>query len=570
MYPQLYKKISFLKEQSEIMKIIFLYRYVSLIVTSSFYLLADSTHSFENKIFIVACISISSVIISYLYIKNQNCTDKIMILILIETIGNSFILIPSGGLNSPYVWYSLNTIVIASVALHKKYCWINLVVYLFSSTYLSHLILQKEQTLMQIISEESNLILSFILITGIIQLLTKYAKRVQDEGLKLTETNRKLVLANKKNKESLGYIMELYEATQLFTTQETPSDLIELMLDYSQKVMKTDTVIFIHPRREGKKVVIESNNLAEDLEEVICCEISSIWHNTVESEIPIEMIIKDQKYVFIAIKYNYKVFGILGITRTSTKMQNNYEEITEQLRFLASLSSITLEKFELEKVTEGLLINEEQNRIANEIHDGILQRLFSTSCGVFSIVKRVREMNTDEIEEELNIIRRAVNNVMKDLRSTVYGLSWKKDGANNFISDIESYINEIKALNNIDIKFDLTGDDELLSIAQKKAMYRIICEGIGNAVRHGNAQNIEVSIISRRQGMSLIINDDGKGFNMRGIDKSERFGLGVKNIYHLTHSLNGTIKFESQIGKGTRINIVIPNVIQEMYKEEVV
>lgn len=548
----------------------FFYRYTSLIITSIFYLLSDLDHSIERKIFIVTCISISSIIINYLYIKNESSTSKIILLVLIETIGNSFILIPSGGLNSPYVWYSLNTILIASMKLNRKCCWINLFIYLFNSTYIFQYILGDRSNIINTITEQSNLILSFILITAIIQLISKYTKKIEDKSLKLTETNNQLMLANKTIKDNMNYVMELYQAAHMFSTQQNRNELIELIIDYGKKIIKTDTVVFLHSTKEGNKMIIESDGGCKNLEDKIASEISKVWDKIVDFEAPIKMQIKDKEFIFTCIRCNYKVYGILGIDITSRRTEIKYKETIEQLKFLTSLSSITLEKFELEQMNEGLLINEEQNRIANEIHDAILQRLFSISCGMFGLIKNLGMININQIETELNMIRCSINNVMKDLRSTIYGLSWKKDGLNNFIVNIENYIDEIETLNSIDIRFNVEGNHELLSMMQKKALYRIICEAIGNAVRHGKAKHIEANLIIGANTISLEIVDNGVGFETISLEKEENRGLGIKNIYQLVHSLNGMISLDSNLGIGTRIDITIPNSMHQLYEEEVI
>lgn len=564
-YHKFYKNIISLKEQSEIIKIMFFYRYASLIITSTFYLLSDLDHSIPRKAFIVACISISSIMINYLYIKNESSTPKIILLVLIETIGNSFILIPSGGLNSPYVWYSLNTILIASVKLNMKYCWINLFIYLFNSTYMAQYLLGNGNNITSVTAEQSNLILSFILITAIILLLSKYIKKVEDKSLKLTEINKQLIAANKAIKDNMNYVMELYQAVHMFSTQENRDGLIQLIINHGGKIIKTNTIVFLHSIKNRNQVIIECKNGCEALKDSITKEILPAWDTIVDSEIPVKIEIKDKEFIFTCLRCNYKVYGILGMDITGV----NDKEVIEQLRFLTSLSSITLEKFELEQVNEALLINQEQNRIANEIHDGILQRLFSISCGMFGAIKNLGKINTNQTEAELNVIRGSIQNVMKDLRSTIYGLSWKKDGLNNFIVNIENYIYEMKVLNDIDIQFHVEGNHELLSIMQKKAIYRIICEAIGNAVRHGKAKMIEVILIIGANTISLEIVDNGVGFETKSVE-GEKVGLGIKNIYLLTHSLNGIISIDSNIGVGTRIDITIPNSIQQLYEEEVV
>jgi len=131
------KNLELFRKQPEIIKLIYLYRFISLLCTSFFYITGVTTHSVERKFFIIICITMSSIILSNLYLKNKGLQKHIILLVFIETVGNIIILIPSGGIRSPYVWNCLNTILIASVELKRYYCWVNLGIYLLVVNFLS-------------------------------------------------------------------------------------------------------------------------------------------------------------------------------------------------------------------------------------------------------------------------------------------------------------------------------------------------------------------------------------------------------------------------------------------------
>lgn len=551
------RKLLFINEQSQKNKIILIYRYLSLIITSFFYFLNNQNHSLTKKAFIIGCIFVASVILSYLYIKNQKSVSKIKILILIETIGNSLILIPSGGLNSPYIWNSLNTIIISAFELRKEYCFVNLFIYIFVSKFLVR-IYENNHTLHVKQSEELNIILSLVLITSIIQLLSMYIARIQNESNKLEEANKKLILANKKIKDSIDQIMEMYRVVHFFTEHEDKESLIELIVKYTKETTKVKSAIFWNIERDKKKMVIEGEETPLNLKDTLDDELSKI-NSFSKSEAPICINMDNREYIFYSIKSNQKMYGALGIEIACTKDDEIYKESTEQIKFLSELSSLAFERASSEDAYNRLIISEEQNRIANEIHDSVLQRLFSISCGIYGLNKNIYNLSADEIKDELNRMRRSLDSSMKELRNTIYRLSWSKDGIDAFEVDIKKYINDIKVLTNMNISFNIFGNHELLSSIQKKAFYRIICEGIGNAVRHGEATNIEINLNILEDNCLLEIIDDGKGFDLNKKKSDKQMGLGIKNIYYLIHSLNGSIEVKSAIGCGTAIKAFIPN-----------
>jgi len=550
------KWFTFLRNRLEESRILLLYRYISLFITSTFYFLNNLEHSVIKKIFIISCLTISAIILSYLYLIFEKSTKNIKLLLFIETIGNSILLIPSGGVNSPFIWYTLNTILICSIFLKKRYCWLNLLIYLLSSNIMEYFVSGKELDILKFISNESNLILSFLLITAAVQVWSIFVKKTRDKSRKLEEANAQLELANSMNIEFMDHIMALYQSVNLLTNQGNKEGLIKLLFQYTKKVTKSKTVFYYDISSEQNRICLDGNSeLIKPLEECISKDLKKI----IEYKAPLEINVLNREFKIMLVKSTYKDYGILGFELADSRESILYKNNIHQLQFLSELLSIAFERFYLEEINERLLITEEQNRIANEIHDSVLQRLFSMSCGIFSLMKKLDEYSLEEIEKELDLIRKATNTVMKELRAKIYGYSWKKSGSSSFAMDIKKYIDDIKKLSNVIIPFSIAGSDELLSCNQKKAIYRMICEGIGNAVRHGEAKVIEVCLAINQRDTTLVIIDNGKGFDLNKVRASNTRGLGLENLYQITESLQGKIKIESKLGSGTKIEVIVPN-----------
>lgn len=86
------------------------------------------------------------------------------------------------------------------------------------------------------------------------------------------------------------------------------------------------------------------------------------------------------------------------------------------------------------------------------------------------------------------------------------------------------------------------------------SIYRIIQEALSNIIKHAEAHNVEIQIIQHRNNINVMIEDDGKGFEITVVDK----GLGHKNIQERTESLKGNFKIDSSPGNGTSIIIDLP------------
>ncbi len=551
------KKVgAFFNDKSDESRILATYRFISLFITSFFYILNNSEHIFQKKLLIILCLLVSSLILSYLYPTYEKSINNIKLLLFIEVIGNTLLLIPSGGIKSPFIWYSLNTILISFTFLKIRYGWINFLVYLLCYGIINNYFTNNNINIINSFKEELNLLLSFIMIIAAIQVLSLSIKRNKAESIKLEEINKQLEKTNSILLESIDHIKELYQSVNILTNQGNKEGIIKISFEHIKRITKVETIFYFDITNNVNKLISCDNKLLTTIEQHISEKLEQI----LESNDSYEINVSDSEFILVNVRNSYATYGILGMSNINKKDNIIYKNNAYQLQYLSDLISNAFERLALEEVNDRLLITEEQNRIANEIHDSVLQKLFSLSCGMYSIIKNINQFTIKEISDELNQFREDIDESMKELREKIYGLSWKKSGHSSFNMDLRKYIDEIKRLNKVSIPFRIHGNIEFLSAEQKKALYRIICEGIGNAVRHGNAKNIDIKIDITFSFTKLSISDDGIGFDLSNINNSTK-GIGLQNMHQLTEFLNGEINIKSEINIGTTIKIMLPNAI---------
>ncbi len=113
-------------------------------------------------------------------------------------------------------------------------------------------------------------------------------------------------------------------------------------------------------------------------------------------------------------------------------------------------------------------------------------------------------------------------------------------------------------LNQIGVVTVFTGEEERLTKTMKKALYRIVCEAAGNALRHGHCTKLEVRLEISTTKVNLLIKDNGKGFDLALLQDEEKRGLGIRNIQFLVLKEQGTLQINSQEEQGTEIQIEFP------------
>ncbi|MFI1744679.1 tetratricopeptide repeat-containing sensor histidine kinase [Thalassobellus sediminis] len=197
---------------------------------------------------------------------------------------------------------------------------------------------------------------------------------------------------------------------------------------------------------------------------------------------------------------------------------------------------------------------QERNRISEDLHDGILPRLFGTRMGMGFLELKGDESTLKQYNafiDELQKIEKEVREVSHELKIDNIGLE------TNFESIIEVYIKTQSVAGNF--KYKIVNEDEvkfeLFNEFLRVEIYRILQEAIQNIVKHAKAKSISVSFTFKEGVLSIKIIDDGIGFDTEKMHK----GIGLKNIASRLLKLDGKLKIKSLLNnKGTEIDIEIP------------
>jgi signal transduction histidine kinase len=479
-----------------------------------------------------------------------------ILLLVIESTCICALLIPTGNINSPFIWYAINPIIISASLFPLYYGWVILVCYIVTSIIafkLSGNFIQSE-----VFEENSHLFLVFILITLAVQLLTYVLKELKRKNVMLEKqraeleyTNSKLKEANQQNGEFLDHFASLYQMTDSITAQEKPENVIKAFSEILWQLFQVSSAFYWMPPIKCAKqaLVIKPNSTDKNFQDTLKNQIYFHWLNANFTNIPTETKILDKEYLVVQVSSSTVDYGVMGFELENAKNPTGID-LKTQLKFLANVFSIFLDRFFYEELNDELLLFEEQNRIANEIHDSVSQRLFSI---VYAIHAMKRNPDKEHLLEQLNLIEQNSRTASQELRKVIYRLSSKKNKANQFTMSLQTYLEQISKLNNADIHLYADEEVENLSIDKKQMLLRIISESVGNALRHGNASKIQVKIKTEKNLFYLMIHDNGSGFDL--MDEETLPGLGLSNIKQLVNNVNGHIQLESTIGEGTKLTI---------------
>ncbi len=231
-----------------------------------------------------------------------------------------------------------------------------------------------------------------------------------------------------------------------------------------------------------------------------------------------------------------------------------------QVDFLAILSAFAASAIENARLAEQgryVLLASERDRIAHEMHDGVVQSLFSISLGLELCKKQVFR-DPRLISSQLDDLQGRLNVAMGELRRFIYDLRPMKLAELGLVRAIEYWIHEVTQGRDIKGTLVVEGQQPLLTPAAEACLYRVAKESVSNVVRHSQATRFEVRLSAVEREVRLSITDDGCGFEVAETITAEGTALGLKSIRERVDHEGGTLSVESSPERGTVIGVLLP------------
>jgi signal transduction histidine kinase/ligand-binding sensor domain-containing protein len=220
------------------------------------------------------------------------------------------------------------------------------------------------------------------------------------------------------------------------------------------------------------------------------------------------------------------------------------------------LRIVETHQHEISALNERMMKAQEQERIriAGELHDGVMQQMLAVTMMLGTAKRRIADnaeatATLDKIQQKLIQTGTEIRQLSHDLHPPVLqeaGLPMA----------LQNYCEQFSATCGIPIACDADESARELSRGAALAVFRIVQEALGNAAKHAHAKQITVRLTRSAGVVSLVVRDDGVGFDTGRLNTSG--GLGLVMMRERASQLNGTFEFESAPEHGTTIRVVIP------------
>ena len=205
---------------------------------------------------------------------------------------------------------------------------------------------------------------------------------------------------------------------------------------------------------------------------------------------------------------------------------------------------------------KALALLEERERIAMDIHDGVIQSLYAVALGL-SAHERVLGANEEETHEALQRARVQINNIIQEIRAVIFDLRQHRNQPHDLQTGLKTLATEMFGHTSIHVDLDLnTSVDGFPDPIRVEGILYIAHEATSNVFRHAGASKVMIRLAQTEEDLVLTIRDNGRGFNLPANDPensgpSQRQGL--RNMAERAQLLGGRLMVVSSPGHGTEV-----------------
>lgn len=244
-----------------------------------------------------------------------------------------------------------------------------------------------------------------------------------------------------------------------------------------------------------------------------------------------------------------RVFGNLYLTDKPGGFDDDDERL---VAVLAVQAGTAIENAELAERLRSLAVADERDRISRELHDGVIQTLFSIGLGLES-ARTVVGTDSDRVERRLDEAVIALDDTIRKLRGFIFHLRPAATaGLARGLAELarEYEVNALlRPVLEIDPQLDAWVPAELVP-----DLLQIAREALSNSARHAHASSVTVAAQVSASTLRLEVSDDGVGFSVDGPSA----GRGLENIRERAAALDAALTVDSTPGRGATIRLDVP------------
>ncbi|MDD3364546.1 MAG: sensor histidine kinase [Syntrophomonas sp.] len=199
----------------------------------------------------------------------------------------------------------------------------------------------------------------------------------------------------------------------------------------------------------------------------------------------------------------------------------------------------------------------QRRKIARELHDGPAQTMASMLLRL-DLVEYLFEQDPELTKEELLNIRGMGRESLSDIRRIMFDLKPSALRELGLVATLAEYFDDYESKYNFTTEFIFFGKERRYELAVEIALFRLVQEAIANVRKHAGVANAMVKMEETPTGLTLVIRDEGRGFDVDEAINSGKDSYGILGMKERAELFGGRMKIISNPGVGTQVIVELP------------
>lgn len=246
---------------------------------------------------------------------------------------------------------------------------------------------------------------------------------------------------------------------------------------------------------------------------------------------------------------------VIGALQAVNKPQGFHQDDIRLARLIAERAAIAIEHTRLHKRQEEMAVLEERQRLARDLHDSVSQSVYGVTTFAEAAVRRLDSGDVSGAAEHLRELRDAALEALREMRLLLFELHPPDIKKQGLVATLRARLAAVEGRAGLHTELE-AGDFERLPLVVEEGLYRVTQEALNNSLKHARASRITVRISRSASVVTLELNDDGVGFDLK-TGRSKQ-GMGLRGMEERVARMGGTLSIDTRPGHGTRVRVAVP------------
>ncbi len=363
--------------------------------------------------------------------------------------------------------------------------------------------------------------------------------------------------------------------------------ILDAALDKTLSLLELDAgVIYLLESKSGQTLSAQQGFLPESVQRLSTAgtrdEVTRQPSETIKPLIVNDTILDVKSAPLEGVKGEFRSYAIIPIDLKGTALgaisvasytPNKFEpevmglllSISEAIGIAAENALAAQHIAEMNTIREQLLKKlisaqeEERRRIARELHDDASQSLAALVLQLDEVSDTL-PARLDYAKKKIDVLREQTVKTLNAVRDLALELRPSALDDLGLTKALDWYAKRYFVKSGVDVKVETSGTKTKLPQYAETQLFRVAQEAMANAIRHAEASQVKIQLIWGDSRVKLVIEDNGKGFNLQKVLNGEthRQHLGIHSMSERVTLVGGILNVDSQPGKGTRVAAEIP------------